>query len=75
MKGSNGTARIGMVVQHMLGTTTYRMFGDRHDVTVHFTRIPVTRIAPDDGPDAAFDTTRMQEAAELLATASVDVIA
>jgi maleate isomerase len=54
---------------------TYRMLGDRTDVTVHFTRIEVTRIALDADADRQFDSTSMVAAAELLRTADVDVLA
>jgi maleate isomerase len=54
---------------------TYRMLGDRTDVTVHFARIPVTRIALDGDSDRQFDIGAMRSAAELLATADADVIA
>ena len=54
---------------------SYRILGDREDVTIHFTRIPVTRIALDDSSDKQFDSAVMREAAALLATADVDVIA
>ncbi len=54
---------------------TYRILGGREDVTVHSTRIPVTRIALDSGSDRQFDVDGMRRAAELLATADVDVIA
>lgn len=54
---------------------TYRILGARTDVTVHFTRIPVTRIALDASSDRQFDPSLMREAARLLATADVDVIA
>jgi maleate isomerase len=70
--------RIGMIVPSSntcLEPQTYRILGGRTDVTVHFTRIPVTRIALDDSSDRQFDPTVMQEAAGLLATADVDVIA
>ncbi|MDV3125416.1 aspartate/glutamate racemase family protein [Mycobacterium sp. 21AC1] len=70
--------RIGMIVPSSntcLEPTTYRMLGDRTDVSVHFTRIPVGRVGLDDSSDAQFDTAAMQAAAALLATAGVDVIA
>ncbi|WPU09334.1 aspartate/glutamate racemase family protein [Pseudarthrobacter oxydans] len=70
--------RIGMIVPSSntcLEPQTYRILGDRTDVTVHFTRIPVTRIALDDSSDRQFDPAVMREAARLLATADVDVIA
>lgn len=54
---------------------TYRILGGRTDVTVHFTRIPVTRIALDNSSDRQFDPAVMREAARLLTTADVDVIA
>lgn len=71
-------ARIGMIVPSSntcLEPMTYRMLGDREDVTVHFARIPVTRIALDDDSDRQFDTATMVGAAELLASADVDVVA
>ena len=70
--------RIGMIVPSSntcLEPQTYRILGARTDVTVHFTRIPVTRIALDDSSDRQFDPAVMREAAKLLATADVDVIA
>ncbi|WP_020659935.1 maleate cis-trans isomerase family protein [Amycolatopsis benzoatilytica] len=70
--------RIGMVVPSSntcLEPMTYRMLGEREDVTVHSTRIPVTRIALDVDSDKQFDVDGMRRAAELLATAGVDVIA
>src|SRR3954471_12501245 len=71
-------SRIGMIVPSSntcLEPQTYRILGDRQDVTIHSTRIPVTRIALDDSSDKQFDSSVMREAAELLATANVDVIA
>jgi maleate isomerase len=76
--GATRPARIGMIVPSSntcLEPMTYRMLGDREDVTVHSARIPVTRIALDGDSDRQFDTTTMLGAAELLATADVDVIA
>lgn len=70
--------RIGMIVPSSntcLEPQTYRILGARTDVTVHFTRIPVTRIALDDSSNRQFDPAVMQGAAQLLATADVDVIA
>jgi len=70
--------RIGMIVPSSntcLEPMTYRMLGERDDVTVHSTRIPVTRIALDSDSDNQFDVEGMCQAAELLATADVDVIA
>jgi maleate isomerase len=54
---------------------SYRILGDRNDVTIHFARIQVTRIALDDSSDKQFDAPVMRAAAEILATADVDVIA
>ncbi|MDE8667735.1 aspartate/glutamate racemase family protein [Pseudarthrobacter sp. H3Y2-7] len=70
--------RIGMIVPSSntcLEPQSYRILGDRNDVTIHFTRIPVTRIALDDSSDKQFDPAVMRDAARLLATADVDVIA
>jgi maleate isomerase len=70
--------RIGMIVPSSntcLEPQTYRMLGDRTDVTVHFTRIGVTRIALDAGSDRQFDVRPMVAAAQLLRTAEVDVVA
>lgn len=70
--------RIGMIVPSSntcLEPQTYRILGDRDDVTIHSTRIPVVRIALDDSSDKQFDPAVMLEAARLLATADVDVIA
>jgi maleate isomerase len=70
--------RIGMIVPSSntcLEPQTYRMLGDRADVTVHFTRVEVTRIALDAGSDKQFDHATMVAAARLLSTAEVDVVA
>jgi maleate isomerase len=70
--------RIGMIVPSSntcLEPQTYWMLGDRTDVTVHFTRIEVTRIALDAGSDEQFEVGPMVAAAGLLATAGVDVVA
>lgn len=78
MPSTNRPTRIGMIVPSSntcLEPQTYRILGDRQDVTIHSTRIPVTRIALDDSSDKQFDAPVMREAAELLATANVDVIA
>ncbi|WP_427017557.1 maleate cis-trans isomerase family protein [Pseudarthrobacter sp. P1] len=72
------TTRIGMIVPSSntcLEPQSYRILGDREDVTIHFTRIPVTRIALDDSSDKQFDAEVMRDAARLLATSGVDVIA
>lgn len=78
MQPGSRTARIGMIVPSSntcLEPMTYRMLEDRQDVTVHATRIPVTRIALDGDSNRQFDAATMLGAAELLATADVDVIA
>jgi maleate isomerase len=78
MPSTTRPRRIGMIVPSSntcLEPQTYRILGVRTDVTVHFTRIPVTRIALDDSSDRQFDPAVMREAARLLATADVDVIA
>ena len=78
MSSTTRPRRIGMIVPSSntcLEPQTYRILGDRSDVTVYFTRIPVTRIALDDSSDRQFDPAVMREAARLLATADVDVIA
>ncbi|BCT75869.1 Asp/Glu racemase [Sinomonas cyclohexanicum] len=70
--------RVGMIVPSSntcLEPMSYRILGGRDDVTVHSARIPVTRIALDSGSDRQFDVEGMRAAAELLATADVDVIA
>ncbi|MFQ4149752.1 aspartate/glutamate racemase family protein [Arthrobacter sp. LAPM80] len=78
MPSTSRTKRIGMIVPSSntcLEPQSYRILGDRQDVTIHFARIPVTRIALDDSSDKQFDAEVMRDAARLLATADVDVIA
>lgn len=78
MPATSRPRRIGMIVpssNSCLEPQTYRILGGRTDVTVHFTRIPVTRIALDDSSDRQFEPAVMRAAAQLLATADVDVIA
>jgi maleate isomerase len=78
MPSNSRPIRIGMIVPSSntcLEPQTYRILGDRQDVTIHSTRIPVTRIALDDSSDKQFDSSVMRASAELLATANVDVIA
>ncbi|WP_019926774.1 aspartate/glutamate racemase family protein [Nocardia sp. BMG111209] len=70
-------ARLGMIVPSSntcLEPTTHRMLTGRDDVTVHATRVAVTRIAVDDDSDRQFDLGAMRAAAALLATADVDLI-
>jgi maleate isomerase len=78
MATNSRPARIGMIVPSSntcLEPMTYHMLADRDDVTVHFTRIPVTRIGLDTDSEQQFDPSTMQAAADLLATADVDIIA
>ncbi|SDP60755.1 maleate isomerase [Arthrobacter sp. ok909] len=78
MPSPNRPTRIGMIVPSSntcLEPQSYRILGDRDDVTIHFARIQVTRIALDDSSDKQFDAPVMRAAAEILATADVDVIA
>ena len=78
MPSATRPTRIGMIVPSSntcLEPQSYRILGDRDDVTIHFARIPVTRIALDKSSDKQFDAAVMRSAAELLATADVDVIA
>ncbi|MEZ2391494.1 aspartate/glutamate racemase family protein [bacterium RCC_150] len=78
MPSKDRPTRIGMIVPSSntcLEPQSYRILGERRDVTIHFARIPVTRIALDDSSDKQFDASVMREAAALLATADVDVIA
>lgn len=75
---SERPVRIGMIVPSSntcLEPVSYRLLAGRDDVTIHSARIPVTRIALDGGSDRQFDAAGMRAAAELLATADVDVIA
>jgi maleate isomerase len=58
-----------------LEPTTYRILDGTDIATAHFTRIPVTRIALDDGAGNQFADGPMLEAAAMLADAAVDVIA
>lgn len=72
------TKRIGMIVPSSntcLEPQTYRILNGREDVTVHFTRIGVTKITLESDASSQFDHSTMVEAAQLLATADVDVIA
>ncbi|MCX4091428.1 aspartate/glutamate racemase family protein [Nocardia sp. alder85J] len=78
MTGDGRPLRLGMIVPSSntcLEPMTYRMLAERTDVTVHATRVPVTRIALDESSDRQFDLATMCHAAELLATADVDLIA
>ncbi|MFD7156585.1 aspartate/glutamate racemase family protein [Kribbella sp. NPDC059898] len=70
-------ARIGMITPSSntcLEPTTYRILGAHPEVTVHFARVPVTRIAVDAGSDQQFRSDAMVAAARQLADARVDVV-
>jgi len=69
--------RIGMITPSSntcLEPTTYRLLAGRDDVTVHFARLPVTRIALDDSSNGQFTEEAMAAAARQLADARVDVV-
>ncbi|MEU8529972.1 MULTISPECIES: GAF domain-containing protein [Streptomyces] len=71
------TYRLGMLTPSSntcLEPVTYRLLHGTDDVTAHFARVPVTRIALDGGSDAQFDPAPMLAAARQLADARVDVI-
>lgn len=71
------TVRIGMIVPSSntcLEPVTYRLLGGRRDVTVHFARLPVTRIGLDAEAGSQFDADAMVAAATQLADAKVDVV-
>ncbi|MPY80468.1 MAG: GAF domain-containing protein [Actinophytocola sp.] len=77
MRGDTMTTRLGMITPSSntcLEPVTYRLLGERRDVTAHFTRVPVTRIGLDTGSDAQFGERAMLAAAEQLADAKVDVV-
>jgi len=74
---STTPTRIGMITPSSntcLEPTTYRLLAGRDDVTVHVARLPVRRIALDEGSDGQFSTEAMAQAARQLADARVDVI-
>lgn len=77
MSATNRPARVGMITPSSnacLEPMSYRILGERSDVTLHFARIPVTKIELDESSDQQFSADGMRQAAELLATADVDVI-
>lgn len=78
MTAARSTAiRLGMITPSSnttLEPVTYRLL-DGADVTAHFARVPVTRIALDEGADAQFEPAPMVAAAGQLAEARVDAIA
>lgn len=74
---STTPVRIGLVTPSSntcLEPMTYRLLDGRDDVTVHFARLPVTRIALDDDSDRQFSEEAMATAAGQLADAKVDVV-
>ena len=78
IRSSDRPVRIGMIVPSSntcLEPQSYRMLAERIDVTVHFTRVEVTRIALDDASNRQFELDTMTAAAQSLRTADVDVIA
>lgn len=69
--------RLGMITPSSntcLEPMTYRLLGDRRDVTAHFARLPVTRIGLDSGATAQFEDAAMLAAAGQLSDAKVDVV-
>ena len=63
MPSATRPTRIGMIVPSSntcLEPQSYRILGDRDDVTIHFARIPVTRIALDKSSDKQFDAAVMR---------------
>ncbi|MGW3625250.1 aspartate racemase/maleate isomerase family protein [Streptomyces sp. NPDC000880] len=74
---STGTFRLGMLTPSSntcLEPVTYRLLAGTDNVTVHFARVTVTRIALDEGSNAQFELEPMLAAARQLADAHVDVI-
>mgnify|MGYP002387154400 CR=1 FL=1 len=70
-----GPIRLGMVMPSSntrAEPATHRMLVAAPHVSVHVTRVPVTRIAQADG---AFDVAMFRQAGELLADAGVDAVA
>src|SRR5882757_1522899 len=70
--------RVGMIVPSSntcLEPMTYRILEGVDEVSVHFARVPVTRIALDADSMSRFSVDTMTAAAQLLADAKVDVIA
>ncbi|MBY8860252.1 aspartate/glutamate racemase family protein [Nocardia sp. CA2R105] len=70
--------RVGMIVPSSntcLEPTTSRMLSEIDGVSVHFARVPVTRIGLDPAADRQFGTEPMLAAARSLADAGVDIIA
>lgn len=69
--------RIGMITpssNSCLEPMTYRLLADRRDVTAHFARLPVQRIALDAASNVQFTPEAMVAAAQQLADAKVDVM-
>lgn len=71
------TARIGMITPSSntcLEPVTYGLLAGRRDVTAHFARVSVTRIALDAEADNQFSPAAMSTAARQLADAKVDAV-
>ncbi|MEU5849613.1 aspartate/glutamate racemase family protein [Saccharopolyspora shandongensis] len=69
--------RIGMLTPSsntVLEPVTYRLLSGVEDVSVHFSRLPVTAISLSDKENSQFSLERMSAAAELLRDAAVDVV-
>lgn len=69
--------RIGMIVPSSntwVEPVSYEILEGRTDVTIHFARIPVTKISTEGSSNDQFSTVSMVSAAKLLADADVDVI-
>ncbi|WP_327246808.1 GAF domain-containing protein [Streptomyces sp. NBC_01320] len=76
--GSSRRIRIGMLTPSSntcLEPVTYGLLHGTDVATAHVARVPVTRIALDEGSDAQFDPAPMLAAARQLADAQVDVLA
>ncbi len=73
-----GPIRIGMITpssNSCLEPGTYRLLDGTEGVSVHFSRLRVTRIGLDEGSSVQFDVDALVAAARLLADAKVNVIA
>lgn len=69
--------RLGMITPSLntvLEPVTYRLLRDIPDVTVHFSRVSVTRLSLGEDANGQFDAASMVAAAHLLTDACVDAI-
>lgn len=74
---NDAPVRIGMITpssNSCLEPMTYRLLAGRRDVTAHFARLPVQRIALDADSNVQFTPEAMVAAAQQLADAKVDVV-